>query len=155
MSFIFLHVGQCGNQLSHSFWEETLSPKWTINPSTKASDNSKFPSKRLSTPTHHNPYTLCDGSFPCVLVDAERKVVRQCLTSHKVFGSRIRDECVVTDRMGRGNIWAFGYHGHKKCTGGESMLGRTMEAVRKCLERCDRFSGFIMLHSVSGGTGSG
>lgn len=154
MSFIFLHVGQCGNQLGQAFWEEAGSSKWRApaqHPSAKASGGPK--TKLPSTSLLHMPYTLSDGFIPSILIDAEPKVIRNCAKSN--FASQIRDECVVTDKTGRGNNWAFGYHGRKEtgCTLG--LLERTVESVRKCLERCDRFGGFIMFHSISGGTGSG
>lgn len=48
----------------------------------------------------------------------------------------------------------LGYNGH---WGEESdgLLQRTMEAVRKEVERIDYYGGVVLLHSLSGGTGSG
>ena len=62
------------------------------------------------------------------------------------------------DKAGRGNNWAYGYHGGVGRRGdgcGQDLLERVLDLVRKVVERCDRFSGFIMLHSIAGGTGSG
>ena len=164
MSFIFLHVGQCGNQLGQAFWEEAGSSKWTAvhKPSAKTHIAQKT---RPSLPNAFMPpipYTLCDGFIPCVLVDAEPKPIRSCLTacgsSRSAFSRRrVREECIVTERMGRGSNWAYGYHGRSRLGSPheQSLLDRTMEAVRKSLERCDRFGGFVMFHSIAGGTGSG
>lgn len=103
-----------------------------------------------------------DGSIPCVLVDTELKVIRRCLDrklgSSSLLSRRVREECCVSDKAGRGNNWAYGYYGRKgEMEGGrgEALSERVCEAVRRVVERCDRFSGFLMLHSIAGGTGSG
>lgn len=38
---------------------------------------------------------------------------------------------------------------------GDRLLERVLETVREVVERCDRFGGFVVFHSVAGGTGSG
>jgi len=165
MSFVFLHVGQCGNQLGQAFWEEAGSSKWTTfhkpQAKTHAAQKTRPSPSPPSTFMPPIPYTLCDGFIPCVLVDAEPKAIRNCLnacaSSRIAFSSRVREECIVTDRMGRGSNWAFGYHGVSRLgtCHEQSLLDRTMEVVRRTLERCDRFGGFIIFHSIAGGTGSG
>ncbi|VDI58631.1 Hypothetical predicted protein [Mytilus galloprovincialis] len=46
------------------------------------------------------------------------------------------------------------YHGLKK-SGEDHILEDTSNQVRKEIERCDMYSGCIMMHSLTGGTGSG
>ncbi|XP_071150571.1 tubulin delta chain-like [Mytilus edulis] len=46
------------------------------------------------------------------------------------------------------------YHGLKK-SGEDHILEGTANQVRKEIERCDMYSGCIMMHSLTGGTGSG
>lgn len=101
------------------------------------------------------PFTLTDGSVPCVMVDTEPKVIRRCLdVKHgSVLAHRLPKECCVWDKAGRGNNWAYGYHGSG--TSERGLVERVREAIRKVVERCDRFSGFVVFHSISGGTGSG
>lgn len=104
------------------------------------------------------PFTLTDGSVPCVMVDTEPKVIRRCLdTKHNstVLAQGVPRESCVWDKAGRGNNWAYGYYGSRTSGCGVGVLERVQEAVRKVVERCDRFSGFVMFHSIAGGTGSG
>ncbi len=185
MSTVFLHVGQCGNQLGQALWEEASSPRWsgpggggtyskstastgkslsskTTSPSPVSRASPRPAGMRRPSATGYVPWTVVDSSIPCVLVDAEPKVIRRCLDKKRsgslVLSQRVREECCVCDKTGRGNNWAYGYYGRKgerEGGSGEDLLGRVREAVRRVVERCDRFSGFLMLHSIAGGTGSG
>uniref|UniRef100_H3AP68 Tubulin delta chain n=1 Tax=Latimeria chalumnae TaxID=7897 RepID=H3AP68_LATCH len=71
------------------------------------------------------------------------------------FSSRsFRDTNIILGHGGRGNNWAYGYHGqHSESE--NSLLKQTMESLRKEVERRDSYSGTVLLHSLSGGTGSG
>ena len=107
-----------------------------------------------ATPVHV-PFTLTSGSLPCVMVDTEPKVIRRCLDAKHgstLLVQGVSKESCIWDKAGRGNNWAYGYHGSG---GSGAVLERVREAVRKVVERCDRFSGFVMFHSIAGGTGSG
>lgn len=107
------------------------------------------------------PFALTNGSLPCVMVDTEPRVIRRCLDGKHgstLLAQGVSKESCIWDKAGRGNNWAYGYHGSgaggNGC-GGAGMLERVREAVRRVVERCDRFSGFVMFHSIAGGTGSG
>lgn len=82
-------------------------------------------------------------------VDSEHKVIN---TLPKQF--QIRDENIIVGKRGRGSNFALGYNG-LKTHGDEHMLENCLEAIRKETERCDIFTGSIVCHSLSGGTGSG
>lgn len=47
-----------------------------------------------------------------------------------------------------------GYHGGQS-EGQNGLLQHTMEAVRRVAEKQDYYGGTVVLHSLSGGTGSG
>ncbi|XP_070185958.1 tubulin delta chain-like isoform X2 [Littorina saxatilis] len=47
-----------------------------------------------------------------------------------------------------------GYHGVKS-SGDDHLLENSLESIRKEVERCDMYSGIVLTHSLSGGTGSG
>eukprot|EP00039_Didymoeca_costata_P013497 m.205915 g.205915 ORF g.205915 m.205915 type:complete len:408 (-) comp15793_c0_seq1:1183-2406(-) len=85
-----------------------------------------------------------DGYVRCVAVDSERKVVNSLKRS--IF----REDNVVHGKTGRGGVFAHGYYDD-----GSELLERAMECIRKEAELNWRLSGFIVVHSVSGGTGSG
>ncbi len=180
MATVFLHVGQCGNQLGQVFWEEVSNSKWSDSLKNDARQRYSKPSSKLSTVSSRRttssssspssllaaassgsiPFSLVDGSLPCVLVDTEPKVVRRCLdrvNGSDILARRVPSERSISGRTGRGNNWAFGYHGRKGGASGcdQDLLTRVLDSVRKLVEKCDRFCGFVMFHSIAGGTGSG
>lgn len=128
MSTIFLHVGQCGNQIGRAFWKKTLNDP-------AVSEGHTF--------VHPN------GEQRSIHVDSEPKVVQKATR-----GLKIRNDNIVCSKRGRGTNWSLGYHGMKN-KGEDHILEDTMNQVRKEIERCDMYSGCIMMHSLTGGTGSG
>ncbi len=174
MSTIFLHVGQCGNQLGEAFWqgvEEASAPPDRLGSiSLKKVPPQPERSRSLQTgqPARHLPFSLLDGTLPCILVDTEPKVVRR-ITKGGVLSTKIPPEFRLVERAGRGNNWACGYHGNSHVAsqvklrsgrfggrGEETQLKESvMGCVRKLVEKCDRFTGSVLFHSLAGGTGSG
>lgn len=141
MSTVFISVGQCGNQVGHSFWETVLS--WNKT-------DEKHPTKKQARNDYCVPFMKRSGNIPWIMVDSERKVVRGCLSR------RISQLVPATNRLshrkGYGGNWALGYHEQKK---EGSLMQQTLECLRKEVERLDVFSGTILFHSLAGGTGSG
>ena len=106
--------------------------------------------------TGHIPFSLLDGTLPCVLVDTEPKVVKSCCKAG-ALAKRVSPMSQLFEKSGRGNNWAYGYygknsHGHSR----DSWLKDSVqECVRNVVERCDCFMGTVLFHSIAGGTGSG
>ena len=127
MSSVIVGVGQCGNQINYAFWQ-LLEP-------------------------HLGNLNICnaDGMFPAVNVDSEHKVVKRLW--HQ-FGNRYNRNNLISGARGCGSNWAVGYYGNKD-TDEDSLLSRTLSAIRKETERCSSFFGIILIHSLAGGTGSG
>nr|XP_006815929.1 PREDICTED: tubulin delta chain-like [Saccoglossus kowalevskii] len=96
-----------------------------------------------------------DRKLRSINVDSEPKVVRSLLQDTKK--SWFRDSNIILGKRGRGTNWALGYHGtrHEPECADDSLLNKTLESLRKEIERCESFSGTVLLHSLSGGTGSG
>ena len=183
MSTIFLHVGQCGNQLAQCFWQEAAGWQSPPRPGTVPSISRSVPSgktsyssskaKSKSSPsTSACPYSLLDGTLPCVLVDTEPKVIRKCTAEGTQLGKTVPPDFRVVERKGRGNNWAYGYFAATKkelvrsrqaqglgfgvsTREQERLVDIVQERVRRLVEKCDRFGGFVQLHSIAGGTGSG
>ncbi|XP_072536757.1 tubulin delta chain-like isoform X2 [Salminus brasiliensis] len=132
MSAVVLHVGQCGNQLGLEWWRLL----------TNTSNHRK---KRC-------PFSSRSGDLAAVCVDTEPKVLRGA--SEFVKTGEFRASNIIEGKGGRGGNWAYGYHGGPG-EGENGVLQRTMEAVRQEAERQDYYGGAILLHSLSGGTGSG
>ncbi|XP_064598266.1 tubulin delta chain-like [Liolophura sinensis] len=128
MSSVIVQVGQCGNQIGHHFWSKTV---------------------RDECAEKCNVYKSQDGYLRAVCIDSEPKVVGKIQR-----GCKVRDANVVCGKRGRGSNWALGYHGLPS-KGDNHVLEDSMEALRKEIERCAHFSGTMIFHSLSGGTGSG
>jgi len=79
------------------------------------------------------------------------QVIAQTVTKARRAGVwRYADRSDISEQRGSGNNWACGYYVH-----GRRAAGPTLEAVRRAVESCDRFTGFITHMSLAGGTGSG
>jgi tubulin epsilon len=57
---------------------------------------------------------------------------------------------MLTDVSGAGNNWAHGFHAY-----GPQYRDSIMELVRMEAEQCESLQGFLLMHSLGGGTGSG
>lgn len=83
------------------------------------------------------------------MVDLEPRVVNSIMTgSHsKMFNP---DNVYISpDGGGAGNIWAAGYHA------GEGISDILMDMLDREADGSDSLEGFMLLHSIAGGTGSG
>ncbi|GFN75301.1 tubulin delta chain [Plakobranchus ocellatus] len=128
MSTVHMHIGQCGNQLSIPLWKTFF----------KFEEENK---KAL--------LMSLDGNHRSIHIDSEHKVVSSIPKTFK-----LRDKNVIVGKRGRGTNFALGYHGLKS-VGDDHLLHDSMEALRKEIERCDMYTGTVVYHSLSGGTGSG
>ncbi|KAM3873356.1 tubulin delta chain-like [Diretmus argenteus] len=133
MSTVVIQVGQCGNQLGLEWWRLV------------ASDPGQ------SRDILQCPFSSRDGKLAAVFIDSEPKVLWD---AKQFIKNKVLDSSIVLARGGRGGNWAYGYNGH---WGEENngLLHRAMDAVRREAERRDYYGGVMLLHSLSGGTGSG
>ncbi|XP_058804467.1 tubulin epsilon chain-like isoform X2 [Phymastichus coffea] len=89
-----------------------------------------------------------DIYFQAVLVDMEDSVVGRY--RHGILRNLFDQTCTVTNYPGSGNNWAVGYYTH-----GLDYRDKLEEIIRLSVEKCDCLHGFLMVHSLGGGTGSG
>ncbi|XP_063239467.1 tubulin epsilon chain-like [Bacillus rossius redtenbacheri] len=156
--FITLQVGQCGNQIGAAFWPLALREHGFQRQAQRRGTASEMQDALHSffhVPEHapgrlHSLADLTQAgvSARAVCVDMEDSVVARFSRGplRHLFDSR----CLITSYPGSGNNWAEGFHQHGRRHG-----PRLAEAVRRAAERCDRLHGFVLLYSLSGGTGSG
>ena len=136
MSAVFLNIGQCGNQLGQSFWQEV--EEWTARTykdTSRPSSYSANSSQRLKTQTatspsvsrksNYLPYSLLNGTLPCLWVDTEPKVVKACSNSRSSSSLKKRvpaNSCMVLpEGSGRGSNWAYGYHSRTTRSSGKEL----------------------------------
>ncbi|XP_043269360.1 tubulin epsilon chain-like isoform X2 [Venturia canescens] len=169
MSQFITVQGQCGNQVGGAFWPLALHEHGIET----TSSGMKFLKIQRDHIKHiddlsdafdsffHVPGNAKHLSFKqisdlvsakvkarAVLIDMEDSVVSRFKQGplRKLFDQT----CTITNYPGSGNNWAVGYHTH-----GQAYYDKIEEAIRKTAERCNSLHGFLMLHSLGGGTGSG
>lgn len=152
---VFVHVGQCGNQIGWEFWESALREHAPDQERQRQIGQFSYDMNVLFRNFDiHSGHQLEIGSnvsslkARAVLVDMEPGVVDAMRCS--VIGSLFDDAYTITDASGSGNNWARGYayYGSKH---GE----RISESIQSQLEACDCCESVMLMNSVSGGTGSG
>ena len=167
---VFLHVGQCGISLAQDLWSVAYadhiasayaSPLFHADGSARCilvdTEPKVIQSLRLNAALHRNANdTRSDDTVAPSVSDTKQS------SSSTIF----RGSNVFYEQYGRGNNWAMGYAGPHfeeqasaddvgAGSGKRSLTSRTLESMRKEAERCDVFTGCVMTHSVSGGTGAG
>jgi hypothetical protein len=95
----------------------------------------------IDTHSVSHPLSHRDGKLRCVCVDSEPKVSGHTLRSDKKHGNFFREENMIVGQSGRGNNFALGYYGLEGETEENSLTNRTMNVIRKEVERCDYFAG--------------
>ena len=111
----------------------------------------------MSIPSHvsqFHHFILCALLHICMYIMMQYilfQVIAQTIADARRCGMwEYADRSDVCERRGSGNNWACGY-----CVHGQKAAGPTLEAVRRAVESCDRFTGFVIHMSLAGGTGSG
>lgn len=140
-----IHVGQTGNQIADRFWrlilkEHGLKPNGTpIGP--VAANN-----------THQEVFfnRVRDGKFVprAILIDLEPGVISRIEGGD--MGELFDQGQIVKKLPGAANNWARGYH-----VEGERVIDQIMNLVDDAVEKTVSLQGFMVTHSIGGGSGSG
>jgi len=152
MSVVTIQLGQCGNQIGTSLFnalmaDATTPPSYSSQTSVSNEAYEEEVSERFFC--QHD----CSHIYTAraVMVDTEPKVINQCiLQAQKSAKWAFSQEASFYKKKGSGNNWAQGYQKY-----GEDLSHEVMNLARKEVEKCDWFSGFLILMSLAGGTGSG
>lgn len=83
-----------------------------------------------------------------VAIDMEEGVLKAMMRGP--LAPYLRSCHMISDVSGAGNNWAVGHMEY-----GDRHGENIVESVRKTVEACDSIQAFMMMHSLSGGTGSG
>ncbi|KAK9372258.1 Tubulin/FtsZ, GTPase domain-containing protein [Lipomyces chichibuensis] len=146
---ITLQAGQCGNQIGSKFWEQLclehgLSPDGNLRtdlPTVGGTADRKDVFFYQSDDTRYIPRAL--------LIDLEPRVVNGILNGPYAKMYNPENIYVGSDGSGAGNIWASGYRA------GETLADELMDMLDREADGSDSLEGFMLLHSIAGGTGSG
>lgn len=141
-----IHVGQCGNQIADRFWRLALREHGLSEAGT---------SKAAGTaPANANMEVFFnkvrDGKYTprAVLVDLEPGVIARIEGGDM---AQLFDESSIVRKIpGAANNWARGYN-----VEGERVIDQIMNVVDSAVEKTKALQGFLITHSIGGGSGSG
>jgi len=141
---ISIHVGQAGVQLGSACWE-LYCLEHGIKPDGTKMDKADV---QGSLGTFFNEAS--NGKFvpSAVLVDLEPTVVDE--VKRGPYGKLFHPADLVTGKEDAANNFARGHY-----TVGKELVDATLERIRKAADQCSGLQGFLVFHSVGGGTGSG
>jgi len=143
---ITLQVGQCGNQIGMEFWkqlcnEHGIGPEGIVQEHAINGDDRKDVFFYQADDDHYIPRAI--------LVDLEPRVIKSIQNS--AYSKLYNPENIFVSKEGggAGNVWARGY------SEGERFQEEIMEMIDREADGSDSLEGFILIHSINGGTGSG
>eukprot|EP01119_Soliformovum_irregulare_P012266 TRINITY_DN3171_c1_g2_i1.p1 TRINITY_DN3171_c1_g2~~TRINITY_DN3171_c1_g2_i1.p1 ORF type:complete len:448 (+),score=93.39 TRINITY_DN3171_c1_g2_i1:117-1460(+) len=145
-SIITLQAGQCGNQIGLEFWKQ-LAAEHGINSSGFLEDFSTQGGDRKDVffyqadDEHYVPRAL--------LFDLEPRVINSIKNSPYANLYNPENFFMSTDGGGAGNNWAIGY------SSAEKVQDEIIDMIDREADGCDTLEGFVLTHSIAGGTGSG
>ncbi|XP_062517481.1 tubulin gamma-1 chain-like [Corticium candelabrum] len=143
---ITLQLGQCGNQIGMEFWkqlcaEHGIRKDGVLEDFATAGMDRKDVFFYQADDEHYIPRA--------VLLDLEPRVIHMILNSD--YAKLYNQENVYLSKHGggAGNIWASGY------AQAERLFEEIFDIIDREADGSDSLEGFMMCHSIAGGTGSG
>ena len=143
---ITLQLGQCGNQIGFEFWKK-LCCEHGINPEGVLEDFATEGTDRKDVFF----YQADDNHYipRAVLLDLEPRVINSIMNSP--YAKLYNSENVYLSKHGggAGNNWASGF------SQGSKLHEDVMDIIDREADGSDSLEGFVLCHSIAGGTGSG
>lgn len=143
---ITLQLGQCGNQIGFEFWkklcaEHGISKDGVLEDFATEGTDRKDVFFYQADDNHYIPRA--------VLIDLEPRVVNTIINSP--YAKLYNPENIYLSKTGggAGNNWASGY-----CQG-QTVQDDVLDIIDREADGSDSLEGFVVCHSIAGGTGSG
>eukprot|EP01119_Soliformovum_irregulare_P018145 TRINITY_DN54_c0_g2_i1.p1 TRINITY_DN54_c0_g2~~TRINITY_DN54_c0_g2_i1.p1 ORF type:complete len:451 (+),score=158.67 TRINITY_DN54_c0_g2_i1:151-1503(+) len=142
-----IHIGQAGVQLGNSCWElycleHGISPDGTMPSDTSVGKESDAFNTFFSE-------TSSGKHVPrAIFVDLEPSVVDEVRTG--TYRKLFNPDQLLTGKEDAANNYARGHY-----TVGKELVDSTLDRIRRLADSCTGLQGFLIFHSVGGGTGSG
>uniref|UniRef100_A0A915HET7 Tubulin gamma chain n=1 Tax=Romanomermis culicivorax TaxID=13658 RepID=A0A915HET7_ROMCU len=143
---ITVQLGQCGNQIGMEFWktlcaEHGIDCEGVLESFATDGQDRKDVYFYQADDEHYIPRA--------VLIDLEPRVINGILNSK--FSKLYNQENIYLskDGGGAGNNWACGY------SQGENIYEEIFDILDREADNSDSLEGFVLCHSIAGGTGSG
>jgi tubulin gamma len=143
---IMLQLGQCGNQIGFEFWkklcrEHGISPEGLLMEHATEGIDRKDVFFYQADDEHYIPRS--------VLLDLEPRVINTIMNSEYKKLYNPENVYLAKDGGGAGNNWASGFGQ------GESLHEEVFDIIDREADGSDSLEGFVLTHSIAGGTGSG
>ena len=143
---ITLQVGQCGNQIGTQFWnklieEHGIQNDGIINDYAILNNDNKDVFFYQADDLHYIPRVLLIDLEPRVINVLQESKLKQLWNPENIY--------IDPNGGGAGNNWAKGY-----CMG-MKRYEIIMDMIDREADNSDSLEGFILTHSIAGGTGSG
>lgn len=146
---VTLHVGQAGNQIGTEFWRTVCREHAIGNDGTLHATQSAC----AEGPDCRDVVFREDGAgrfMPrALLLDLEPRVINSIQTGDQRELFNPENVFLSSHGGGAGNNWASGYDQ------GEQNAEELAELIEREARDCDSLQGFVLTHSIAGGTGSG
>jgi len=141
---ISIHIGQAGVQTGNACWElycleHGINQDGTME-GAAASDN-RF--QTFFNETGRGKYVP-----RAVMIDLEPTVLDEVRKGS--YGKLYHPDSLINGKEDAANNYARGHY-----TVGKELLETTLNTIRKTVDQCESLQGFLIFHSVGGGTGSG
>ncbi|KAI9199519.1 Tubulin/FtsZ, GTPase domain-containing protein [Polychytrium aggregatum] len=143
---ITIQTGQCGNQIGMEFWsqlcaEHGISPDGILEDFATEGGDRKDVFFYQADDEHYIPRAI--------LLDLEPRVINTILQSPYANLYNPENIFMSQEGGGAGNNWASGY------SNGEKIHEEIIDMLDREADGSDSLEGFMLLHSIAGGTGSG
>ena len=140
---ITVNVGRCGIQMGHRIWRQYCAEAAISKDGSCAStsDDNSF-----QTFFHQTEAGIFQARN--LMVDTEEIIIENIRKS--AFSAIYNDECSVQGNESANNNFAKAYYRM-----GPEMIEKVNDRLRKLVDNGDNVQGFVVNHSVGGGTGSG
>uniref|UniRef100_A0A8C6GUZ9 Tubulin delta chain n=1 Tax=Mus spicilegus TaxID=10103 RepID=A0A8C6GUZ9_MUSSI len=149
MSIVTVQLGQCGNQIGFEVFDALFRDSHCSQGLCSKRDNEAYQAS-----CRERFFREEENGVPvarAVLVDMEPKVINQTLSKAAQSGRwNYGQHTSFCQKQGSGNNWAYGYSVH-----GPKHEESIMNLIQTEVEKCDSLSGFFIIMSMAGGTGSG
>ncbi|TKA58760.1 Tubulin gamma chain [Cryomyces minteri] len=143
---ITLQAGQCGNSVGSQFWQQ-LCQEHGINQDGNLEDFATEGGDRKDVFFYQSDDTRYIPR--AILLDLEPRVINGIQTGAYKNIYNPENFYVHKEGTGAGNNWAAGY------AMGKQVHEEVMDMIDREADGSDSLEGFMLLHSIAGGTGSG
>ncbi|EFQ96026.1 hypothetical protein PTT_03589 [Pyrenophora teres f. teres 0-1] len=146
VEIITLQAGQCGNSVGQQFWQQ-LCQEHGINKDGNLEDFATEGGDRKDVFFYQSDDTRYIPR--AILLDLEPRVLHSIQASPYKNIYNPENFYIHKDGTGAGNNWGMGY------SMGEQVHEDILDMIDREADGSDSLEGFMMLHSIAGGTGSG